>query len=56
MEQTYCAGSGQRQVPRMVGKNDITGDLETLNDIIADIRSTIDRKMISFFPFNLAGQ
>jgi hypothetical protein len=40
----------------MVGKNDIIGDLESLNDIINDIIFIIGRKMISFFPSSLAGQ
>jgi hypothetical protein len=39
----------------MVGKNDIIGDLEKLNDIITDIIFIIGRKMISFFSSNLAG-
>jgi hypothetical protein len=40
----------------MIGKNDIIGDLETLNDIINDIIFIIGRKIISFFPSDLAGQ
>jgi hypothetical protein len=39
----------------MVGKNDIIGDLEKLNDIINYIIFIIGRKMISFFSSSLAG-
>jgi hypothetical protein len=45
----------------MVGKNNIIGDLEILNDIIYDIIQYIiliigSQNYISFFPSNLAGK